>query len=95
MQFLIDGSANRIAERKLQAAELIKGQLLTPLKSGLKNNMHVHIGRVNNFERFYHFHNLGAHTCDGSGISMYDHMLEKLYKAFKYNDIRCQIKLPI
>ena len=201
MQFLIDGSANRIAQRKLQAAELIKGQLLTPLtrykkcepifgidngafsgldlkgftkiinryyeyrnnclfvaipdkvgdhketlrmwdeyqsladgyvkafvvqdgfdgwpdsaasifiggstefkdsfeceqivKSGLKNNMHVHIGRVNNFERFYHFHNLGAHTCDGSGISMYDHMLEKLYKAFKSNDVRCQIKLPI
>lgn len=44
--------------------------------------IHVHIGRVNGFERFIKFHNIGAHTCDGSGISMYDHMLEKLYGLY-------------
>tara|TARA_R100000951_G_scaffold22085_1_gene18339 strand:- start:3240 stop:3881 length:642 start_codon:yes stop_codon:yes gene_type:complete len=51
--------------------------------SALSNNMHVHIGRVNTFDRFYHFHKLGANTCDGSGISMYDHMLVKLYRLYK------------
>ena len=186
MKFLIDGSSVRIAERKLQAAPLIAGQLLTPLTryrrcepvfgidnggftgakvkgfsniikkqwdfrnqclfaaipdkvfnhketlamwslfnhladgykkafvaqdgfdeypknadaifiggstefkdsheadeivlKALSEGLHVHIGRVNTFDRFHHFHNLGAHTCDGSGISKYDHMLEKLYK---------------
>ena len=189
MKFLIDGSANRIQQRRLQADELIAGQLLTPLtkykrcedvfgidnggftgakiegftkliknqfefreqclfaavpdkiadhkeslamwneyqhiadwykkafvvqdgfdefpnnadamflggstefkdsveaseivKSALDSGMHVHIGRVNTIDRFYHFHKLGAHTCDGSGVSMYDHMLEKLYRLFK------------
>lgn len=48
----------------------------------LNLGMHVHIGRVNGFERFIKFHELGAHTCDGSGVSMYDHMLEKLYRAY-------------
>lgn len=51
--------------------------------NALDNNMHVHIGRVNEFYRFYRFHKLGAHTCDGSGISMYDHMLETLYMLYK------------
>lgn len=201
MKFLIDGSSVRIAERKLQAAELIAGQLLTPLTrykrcepvfgidngafsgldlkgftrllkryyefrdqclfvaipdkvadhketllmwdkyngladgykkafvaqdgfdgwpknvdaifiggstefkdskecedivlTALDNNMHVHIGRVNTYERFYNFHQIGAHTCDGSGISMYDHMLEKLYKLFKSNEVRCQMHLAL
>ena len=53
------------------------------VKLALENNKHVHIGRVNGFERFWKFHQLGAHTCDGSGISMYDHMLEKLYKLYR------------
>ena len=199
MKFLIDGSANRIKQRRLQADELIAGQLLTPLTkykkcevvfgvdnggftgakpegfskilkrywefkehclfaavpdkvgnhkdtlemwdiynhladgykkafvvqdgfdgypknadalfiggstefkdskeceeivlAGLADDMHVHIGRVNTYERFYNFHCIGAHTCDGSGISMYDHMLEKLYKLFKSNEVRCQMYL--
>jgi len=38
----------------------------------------VHIGRVNTPKRFDHFSDLGADTCDGSGVAMYDHMLEKI-----------------
>ena len=53
------------------------------VEEALSGGLHVHIGRVNTFKRFWHFHRLGAHTCDGSGISKYDHMLEKLYKLFK------------
>lgn len=54
--------------------------------SAIKNNMHVHVGRVNTYDRFIKFHMLGANTCDGSGISMYDHMIEKLYELLKeYN----------
>ena len=189
MKFLIDGSANRIKQRRLQADELIAGQLLTPLtkykkcevvfgvdnggftgakpegfskilkrywefkeqclfaavpdkvgdhketlsmwseynhladgykkafvvqdgfdgwpsnadaifvggstefkdsfevenivNTALVNNMHVHIGRVNTIDRFYRFHKMGANTCDGSGISMYDHMIKRLYESFK------------
>ncbi len=39
---------------------------------------HVHIGRVNTPERWNHFEKLGADTCDGSGLSMYDHMLKRI-----------------
>lgn len=58
--------------------------------AALEDNKHVHIGRVNTFYRFYHFHCLGAHTCDGSGVSMYDHMLENIKKLLKNKDLRVQ-----
>ena len=38
----------------------------------------VHVGRVNSPKRFEHFLQLGADSCDGSGVAMYDHMLEKI-----------------
>lgn len=38
----------------------------------------VHVGRVNSPKRFDHFSELGADTCDGSGIARYDHMLERI-----------------
>jgi hypothetical protein len=38
----------------------------------------VHVGRVNTPKRFDHFSKLGADSCDGSGVAMYDHMLEKI-----------------
>jgi hypothetical protein len=40
--------------------------------------IHVHVGRVNTPKRFEHFCRLGADTCDGSGVAMYDHMLEAI-----------------
>lgn len=63
------------------------------VKAALKNDMHVHIGRVNNFYRFYHFHCIGAHTCDGSGVSMFDESLAKLYELYKKPDIRVAMHL--
>lgn len=63
------------------------------VKAALKNNMHVHIGRVNTFYRFYHFHCIGAHTCDGSGISMYDASLADLYELYKKPDVRVAMHL--
>lgn len=63
------------------------------VRAGLDNKMHVHIGRVNTFYRFYHFHCIGAHTCDGSGISMYDAMLDKLYALYKSPEIMCSMHL--
>jgi CRISPR/Cas system CMR-associated protein Cmr3 (group 5 of RAMP superfamily) len=56
--------------------------------AALDKGMHVHIGRVNTFYRFYKFHCMGAHTCDGSGISMYDHMLANLYALYKKRFIK-------
>lgn len=40
--------------------------------------IHVHVGRVNTERRFRLFHEAGADTCDGSGVAMYDHMLEEI-----------------
>lgn len=42
---------------------------------------HVHIGRVNGPSRFLKFRGLGAHTCDGSGVSRYDHMILAIKEA--------------
>lgn len=42
--------------------------------------VHVHVGRVNTPKRYELFAELGADTCDGSGVAMYDHMLEKIEK---------------
>jgi len=39
---------------------------------------HVHVGRVNTKKRFKRFLELGADTCDGSGIARFDHMLEAI-----------------
>jgi len=39
---------------------------------------HVHIGRVNTHRRFELFSSVGADTCDGSGVAMYDHMLQRI-----------------
>jgi len=45
---------------------------------GVARGVHVHVGRVNGAKRFWKFRALGAHTCDGSGVSRFDHMLEKI-----------------
>jgi hypothetical protein len=48
---------------------------------------HVHIGRVNAFDRWERFLNLGADTCDGSGVSRYPkvQLAKILEKARKKN----------
>jgi hypothetical protein len=42
--------------------------------------LHVHVGRVNTAKRFKLFASIGADTCDGSGVAMYDHMLDDIAK---------------
>lgn len=42
---------------------------------------HVHVGRVNTAKRFKLFAEAGADTCDGSGVAMYDHMLDDIAEA--------------
>lgn len=51
------------------------------VKTAKTLGIHTHIGRVNTPKRFLHFHRLGADTCDGSGIAMYDHMLKAIEAA--------------
>jgi hypothetical protein len=41
---------------------------------------HVHIGRVNTRARFELFSELGADTCDGSGISINPHNAEQIFR---------------
>lgn len=42
---------------------------------------HVHVGRVNTPKRFNRFAEAGADTCDGSGVSRYDWMLDQIGKV--------------
>lgn len=39
---------------------------------------HVHVGRVNTWPRYKLFADLGADTCDGSGVARYSHMLRDI-----------------
>jgi len=50
---------------------------------------HVHIGRVNTPKRFKTFHELGADTCDGTGVVKYSDMLEKIKSEL------CQTSHPL
>lgn len=47
---------------------------------------HVHIGRVNTYARFKRFADIGADTCDGSGVAMYDHMLKAIEDKINGNE---------
>jgi hypothetical protein len=42
---------------------------------------HVHVGRVNGAKRYMAYSNLGADTCDGSGVSRFGGKLQKIAKA--------------
>jgi len=48
------------------------------VKTAVILGLWVHVGRVNTPKRFDLFSELGADSCDGSGVAMYDHMLEKI-----------------
>lgn len=41
----------------------------------------VHIGRINTPARYEYFDELGADSCDGSGLARYTHMREAIYKS--------------
>lgn len=38
----------------------------------------VHVGRINHGARFQHFYELGADSCDGTGIARYSHMRREI-----------------
>lgn len=47
----------------------------------------VHVGRVNDPSRFKHFEELGADSCDGTGIARYTHMREAIAQRHNQGDI--------
>jgi len=47
----------------------------------------VHVGRVNTPARFKHFEDLGADSCDGSGIARYTHMREDIGRPVAQVDL--------
>jgi glycerophosphoryl diester phosphodiesterase len=51
------------------------------VKTAKALGVHVHVGRVNTIRRFQTFHEAGADTCDGTGVSMYDHMLDDIARG--------------
>ena len=42
---------------------------------------YVHVGRVNTPGRFEYFDSLGVDSIDGTGLSRYSHMREKIWKS--------------
>lgn len=50
------------------------------VKTAKTLGVHVHVGRVNTSKRFRLFADAGADTCDGSGVAMYDHMLDAIVR---------------
>lgn len=53
-------------------------EALDLVRRSVAAGLHVHVGRVNWPTRFNRFADAGAHTCDGSGVSRYDHMFIRL-----------------
>jgi len=51
------------------------------VRAALVMDKHIHIGRVNTPDRYDYFAAMGAHSCDGTGVSKYTHMAEKLTGA--------------
>jgi len=51
---------------------------ISAVKDALAKGKHVHIGRVNGPTRFIKFHLIGAHTCDGSGVSRFHGDIEAI-----------------
>lgn len=47
----------------------------------------VHVGRINDPLRFKHFEDLGADSCDGSGIARYTHMRREIAKRHLQGEI--------
>jgi hypothetical protein len=56
------------------------------VKTAKNLGVHVHVGRVNAYRRWKLFSDLGADTCDGSGIAMYDHMLKAIEERIEGNE---------
>lgn len=57
------------------------------IKTAQLFNKWVHAGRVNSPERFKHFEDLGADSCDGTGIGRYSHMREAVAMRDNQQDI--------
>ena len=56
------------------------------IKTGKALGKWVHVGRINTAGRYEFFKNLGADSCDGTGLARYDQMREKM--AAKLNHPR-------
>jgi hypothetical protein len=53
------------------------------VKTAKALGIYVHVGRVNTIKRYRAFAELGADTCDGSGVCMYDHMLRDIARKLE------------
>jgi hypothetical protein len=42
-----------------------------------------HIGRINTPGRLEYFEELGADSCDGTGLAQYSHMRKAIYENYK------------
>ena len=52
------------------------------IRAGQTMGKYVHVGRVNTPGRFEYFESLGVDSIDGTGLSRYTHMREKIWKQY-------------
>lgn len=50
------------------------------IKAAKLMGVHTHVGRINTVERWHAFESLRVDTCDGSGVSRFDWMLDNIQK---------------
>ena len=60
---------------------------LNIIKTAKTLGVHVHVGRVNTAKRYKLFADVGADTCDGSGIAMYEHMLTDIEASLERREL--------
>lgn len=51
------------------------------VKAAIAIGKWVHVGRVNTPARYDYFREMGAHSCDGTGLARYSHMREAIASA--------------
>jgi len=60
----------------------LSGHAIACIKAAMALGKWVHVGRINTPGRYESFRELGADSCDGTGLARYDHMREKLAAAY-------------
>lgn len=57
------------------------------VECAIDKGKHVHVGRVNTIKRYRAYSRIGAHTCDGSGVSRFRHMLRNIEQGVMQEEL--------
>ena len=70
-----------VANKKRRPTTVGSGRLVRRLVEASKViGKWCHVGRINTPGRLDYFEDLGADSCDGTGLAQYSHMRKKIYE---------------